>query len=183
VALFSKYSRNKRVIKKLKSIIQTSDAKNILLYLLNSFIKSVVSTSISSGRYNKIFFASLICIILFNFLINELRREKKIVYVPFMEDDSFKIVKYRLPLHKKKFNIKEPTNSFLKPNKIDLAVVPIVGIDALNKRIGFGKGMYDRFFYRLKYRPKIVFIQLELCKSKEILSDNYDIEADYIITG
>ncbi|WNL13261.1 5-formyltetrahydrofolate cyclo-ligase [Arcobacter cryaerophilus gv. pseudocryaerophilus] len=100
-----------------------------------------------------------------------------------MEDDSFKIVKYRLPLHKKKFNIKEPTNSFLKPNKIDLAVVPIVGIDALNKRIGFGKGMYDRFFYRLKYRPKIVFIQLELCKSKEILSDNYDIEADYIITG
>ena len=30
---------------------------------------------------------------------------------------------------------------------------------------------------------KIVFIQLELCKSKEILSDNYDIEADYIITG
>ena len=43
--------------------------------------------------------------------------------------------------------------------------------------------MYDRFFYRLKYRPKIVYIQLELCKSKEILSDNYDIEADYIITG
>ena len=33
VALFSKYSRNKRVIKKLKSIIQISDAKNILLYL------------------------------------------------------------------------------------------------------------------------------------------------------
>ena len=159
VALFSKYSRNKRVIKKLKSIIRISGAKNILLYIP---LDIEVDTTL---------------------LINELRKEKKIVYVPFMEDDSFKIVKYRLPLHKKKFNIKEPTNSFLKPNKIDLAVVPIVGIDALNKRIGFGKGMYDRFFYRLKYKPKIVFIQLELCKSKEILSDNYDIEADYIITG
>lgn len=159
VSLFSKYSKNKRVIEKLKSIIQRVDAKNILLY-----IPLEIEVDIRP-------------------LINELRREKKIVYVPFMKDDSFKIVKYRLPLHKKKFNIKEPSNSFLKPNKIDLAVVPIVGVDALNKRVGFGKGMYDRFFYRLKYRPKIVFIQLELCKSKEILSDNYDIKADYIITG
>ena len=158
VALFSKYSKNKRVIKKLKSIIRISGAKNILLYIP---LEMEVDITL---------------------LITELKK-KKIVYVQFMEDDIFKIVKYRLPLHKKKFNIKEPTNSFLKPNKIDLAVVPIVGIDALNKRIGFGKGMYDRFFYRLKYRPKIVFIQLELCKSKEILSDNYDIEADYIITG
>ena len=100
-----------------------------------------------------------------------------------MQGDSFKIVKYRLPLQKKRFNILEPNNSFLKPNRLDLAIVPVVGVDAINKRIGYGKGMYDRFFYRLKYKPKIVFIQLELCKSKEILSDNYDIEADYIITG
>ena len=33
VALFSKYSKNKRVIKKLKSIIRISGAKNILLYI------------------------------------------------------------------------------------------------------------------------------------------------------
>ncbi len=100
-----------------------------------------------------------------------------------MQDDSFKMVKYRLPLKKRKFGIYEPNNSFMKPKKIDLAIVPIVGVDVLNKRIGFGKGMYDRFFYRLKYRPTIVFTQLVLCKSKEILSDNYDIKADYIITG
>ena len=159
VALFSKYSKNKRVIKKLKSIIQISGAKNILLYIP---LEMEVDITL---------------------LITELRKEKKIVYVPFMEDDSFKIVKYRLPLHKKKFNIKEPTNSFLKPNKIDLAVVPIVGIDVLNKRIGFGKGMYDRFFDRLTYRPTIIFTQLTLCRTEQILSDNYDIQADYIITN
>ena len=78
VSLFSKYSKNKRVIEKLKSIIQRVDAKNILLY-----IPLEIEVDIRP-------------------LINELRREKKIVYVPFMEDDSFKIVKYRLPLHKKK---------------------------------------------------------------------------------
>ena len=90
VALFSKYSKNKRVIKKLKSIIRISGAKNILLYIP---LEMEVDITL---------------------LITELRKEKKIVYVPFMEDDSFKIVKYRLPLHKKKFNIKEPTNSFFK---------------------------------------------------------------------
>ena len=117
-------------------------------------------------------------------LIKTLRKKKNInVYVPFMEADSFKIVKYRLPLNRKKFNILEPNNSFLKPNKIDVAVVPVVGIDSLNKRIGYGKGMYDRFFDRLSYKPTIIFTQLILCKSKEVLSDNYDIQADYIITN
>ena len=97
--------------------------------------------------------------------------------------NSFKIVKYRLPLQKKKFGIKEPNNSFVRPNKIDLAIVPVVGIDGLGKRIGYGKGMYDRFFDRLTYRPTILFTQLTLCRTEQILSDNYDIQADYIITN
>ena len=112
-----------------------------------------------------------------------LRKAKKNVYVPFMQGDSFKIVKYRLPLFKKRFGINEPNNSFFKARKIDLAVIPVVGIDAVGKRIGFGKGMYDRFFARLKYRPIMVFTQLVLCKSEKILSEGYDIHADYIITS
>jgi len=100
-----------------------------------------------------------------------------------MEGDSFKIIKYRLPLQKKKFGIKEPNNSFLKPRQLDLAIVPIVGVDAVYKRIGFGKGMYDRFFDRLSYKPTLVFTQLILCKSDKFLSESYDIQADYIITN
>lgn len=154
-----KYSNSKKIVEKLKYIIKKEDAKNILL-----FVPLELEVNIKP-------------------LILELRKAKKEVFVPFMQDDSFKMVKYRLPLKKRKFGIYEPNNSFMKPKKIDLAIVPIVGVDVLNKRIGFGKGMYDRFFYRLKYRPTIVFTQLVLCKSKEILSDNYDIKADYIITG
>ena len=116
-------------------------------------------------------------------LIKKLRREKKVeVFVPFMFEDSFKIVKYRLPLIKKRFGIKEPNDSHLKP-KIDVAVVPVVGIDGAYKRIGFGKGMYDRFFYRLKYQPTKIFVQRELCKTSQIITDHYDIQADYIITN
>jgi 5-formyltetrahydrofolate cyclo-ligase len=100
-----------------------------------------------------------------------------------MQGESFKIVKYRLPLYKKRFGIKEPNNSFFKAKKIDLAIIPIVGIDAVGKRIGFGKGMYDRFFCNLSYKPTMVFTQLILCKSEKILSESYDIQADYIITN
>ena len=158
-SLFLKYYKNKIIVKKLENFIKKSESKNILLYIPLGIEVDVKP------------------------LIKNLRKKNISVYVPFMQGDSFKIVKYRLPLHKKKFGIKEPNNSFFKPKKIDLAVVPVVGVDVIGKRIGFGKGMYDRFFYRLNYKPTIVFTQLILCKSAEILSDNYDIQADYIITG
>ena len=154
-----KYKKNKTIVKKLTNLIKNDKAKNILLYVPLGIEVDI------------------------NPLIVALRKEKnKSVYVPFMENDSFKIVKFRLPLCRKKFGIKEPNNSFFRPRKIDLAIVPVVAIDALNKRIGYGKGMYDRFFYRLGYRPTIVFTQLVLCKSDKILSNDYDISADYIIT-
>ena len=159
-SLFLKYYKNKIIFKKLEKFTKQSDSKNILLYIPLGIEVDVKP------------------------LINSLRKRKDTtVYVPFMQGESFKIVKYRLPLHKKRFGIKEPNNSFFKARKIDLAIVPVVGIDKLNKRIGFGKGMYDRFFDRLGYKPIMVFTQLILCKSEKILSDNYDIQADYIITN
>lgn len=159
-SLFLKYYKNKIIFKKLKKFIKQSDSKNILLYIPLGIEVDVKP------------------------LINSLRKRKDTtVYVPFMQGESFKIVKYRLPLHKKRFGIKEPNNSFFKARKIDLAIVPVVGVDKLNKRIGFGKGMYDRFFDKLGYKPIMVFTQLILCKSEKILSDNYDIQADYIITN
>lgn len=157
---FSKYYKNKIVVKKLEKFIKDSESNNILLYIPMDIEVDVRP------------------------LINKLRKIKnKNVYVPYMQGDSFKIIKYRLPLYTKKFGIKEPNNSFLKAAKIDLAIVPIVGVDSIAKRIGFGKGMYDRFFGRLTYKPTLVFTQLTLCKSNEILSCDHDIQSDYIITS
>ena len=118
-------------------------------------------------------------------IINKLRKDKNVeVYVPYMIRDSFVPVKYRLPLNKGKFNIKEPIFSSYKDNKIDLdlIVVPIVGIDKLYRRVGFGVGMYDRFYDTLKTKPITIFTQLSLCKTKNIVTYKYDITADYIIT-
>jgi len=115
-------------------------------------------------------------------VIRKLKRENKQIFVPFMEDLSFKMVKYTLPLQKKKFSILEPLNKNKTLSKIDLAIVPVVGIDKSFRRVGFGKGMYDRFFAKLGYKPKIVFVQLRPCISEEILTNDFDIKADEYIS-
>ncbi len=156
---FLKFYKDKKTVKKLKRFIEIYNLKNILLYIPMGLEVNVLP------------------------LINDLRKRQINVFVPFMVGDSFKLVKYRLPLEVKKFGIKEPKNSFCLHKKIDLAIVPVVGVDNQYKRIGFGKGMYDRFFYKLNYKPFIVFTQLTLCKSKKTLSNDYDIQADLIITS
>ena len=110
-------------------------------------------------------------------------RKKHTLLVPFMESESFKLVPYRLPLKRKKFGIYEAGNSFRKFKNIDIAVVPAVGIDKDLKRVGFGKGMYDRFFAKLKKRPYTIFVQRKLCYTKESVCDDYDVFADIVIAG
>ncbi len=109
-------------------------------------------------------------------------RKKRVVYVPFMVGDSFKMVAYRLPLVQGKFNIKETRNSFLNIKHVDMIIVPIIGIDKTYRRIGFGKGMYDRFYERLTKKPIVIFLQTTLCFSSSTVTDDYDIKADYVIT-
>jgi 5-formyltetrahydrofolate cyclo-ligase len=110
-------------------------------------------------------------------------RKKHNIFLPFMEGKSFKMVPFRLPLKRKKFGIMEAGNSFRIINKIDIAIVPVVGIDKNLQRVGFGKGMYDRFFPTLKKKPFTIFVQLEPCITKKRVCDAYDIAADYYISS
>ncbi len=114
-------------------------------------------------------------------LFQTLRKRVK-VYVPFMEGESFRLVQYRLPLQKKKYGILEPNVSHFYLPKIEMAVVPVLGVDGRFRRVGFGKGMYDRFFATLPKRPVTVFVEAVRCLSREKLTDDYDIEADIYIT-
>jgi len=118
-------------------------------------------------------------------LISTLRREKRTILVPFMEGESFRLVKYRLPLKRKKFGIKETkySNQYIK-KEIDLSIIPILGRDISNRRVGFGKGMYDRFFDNTIYNIKrVIFISRLNCVSSKIITNNYDIQANLIIYG
>ncbi|MDR1976205.1 MAG: 5-formyltetrahydrofolate cyclo-ligase [Campylobacteraceae bacterium] len=109
-------------------------------------------------------------------------RRNKTIYVPFMECVSFKLVKYRLPVWKKKFNILEPADSWRLRQKVDVIVIPVIGVDGDLRRVGFGKGMYDRFFAALKPKPFTIFVQLAKCFTQKRLCEAYDIQADVYIT-
>ena len=139
-----KIKKNKSICLEIKKIIDFHRPKKILFYIPLSLEVDVMP------------------------IIAELRKRKDIeVYVPFMKDDSFVPVLFRFPLNLKKFGIKEPNFSTFRNNEIDLdmVVVPIVGIDDTYRRIGFGAGMYDRFFEKLKKKPITIFTQLKLCKA------------------
>ena len=118
-------------------------------------------------------------------LINWLRQNNYKVYVPYVTSKTtFKEVLYRLPLNKNKFKIYEPNNSnkYIK-TKFDMAIVPIIGFDDTFRRIGFGFGYYDRYFSNLKQKPFTVFTQISTCKSSDIITDDYDLQANCIITN
>ena len=154
------WQKDHKVIQKLYTLIRRENARMILLY-----IPLKIEVDIRP-------------------LIRLLRIEKRLLYVPFMEGESFSLVKYRMPLQRKQFGIREPKYSKqYRKRKIDLAIVPMVGTDPTLKRVGFGKGMYDRFFEQeQKNIKKTVFVSRKLCMSPHVVTDYYDISADMIIT-
>lgn len=149
----NRYKLDKDLNNKLYKLIKRDNLRSIMLY-----IPLKIEVNISD-------------------LILRLRKENKILLVPFMEGESFSLVKYRLPLRKKQFAIKEPKNTNKYKHKIDLAIVPIIGTDKTLRRVGFGKGFYDRFFEKNHKRiNKIIFIGREHCVSSEIITDDHDVK-------
>ncbi|OYY30614.1 MAG: 5-formyltetrahydrofolate cyclo-ligase [Sulfurovum sp. 28-43-6] len=158
---YGSYFKDKKTVALLYDIIKERKAKEVMAYLP---LKSEVNL------YG---------------LITRLRKEKRVLYVPFMEGASFRLVKYRLPLKTKQFGIKEPNDSKqFRKKKLDMAIVPMVGTDATHRRVGFGKGMYDRFFEKqAKSINYTVFVARHWCYSPTIVTDDHDVKADMIITA
>ena len=152
-----RYICDKLVLQKIEKIIAYCKPKSILLYL---------PMSVEVNLQN---------------LMKEHRKKLKI-FTPFIEGESFKMVQYRLPLKRNSFDIYEPPNSCRVYKRVDMIIVPVVGVDGNFKRVGFGKGMYDRFYEKLKIKPVTVFVQRVECKTENIVTDYYDIQADYYIT-
>ena len=154
----SKKSKDHKVMKVLETVLNDLNAQSILFYI-------PLATEIDLRP-----------------LLQAQKRRQKKCYVPFMVRESFKMVTYRLPLARRVFGLSEPNDSLLSIKNIDVAIVPVVGVDTDAKRIGFGKGMYDRFFPTLTKKPIIIFVQLDECICDTKITDHYDVQADIYIT-
>ena len=157
-SLVSKINKNHKVSNSLENLINEVNPRSILFYLALPFELDLQT------------------------LLKKQKRKKVECFVPFMVGESFKMVTYRLPLKLAKFGVKESQNSLLNIKNVDMVIVPVVGVDADARRVGFGKGMYDRFFSKLTKKPLTVFVQIEECICDEKITDYYDIQADIYIT-
>lgn len=136
-------------------------------------------------KYNILLYIPLPTEVDLTSMIHVLRKCKKYqVFVPKLEKTSFNMVKYRFPLVKNRWRLYEPkTCNIYKNIIIDIAIVPVLGVDKNIKRIGFGKGMYDRFFNNLNVRPYSIFVSRIQQIATQPLCQWYDIQADKYVSA
>lgn len=77
------------------------------------------------------------------------------------------------------FNVFEPsTSQEISRDNIDAFIIPCVGICFDGKRIGYGKGYYDR--YLSGYRGIKIALNYKECSDLDFKADDYDVKIDYI---
>lgn len=154
--IFAK-SKHYSLIFSLEKLIKLKKAKRILIFMPTKFEPDV-------------------------YKLRQKISSKVTILIPFMLDISFKMVKLRSPFSNSRFNIKETHNQNKFYKKIDMAIVPVVGVSRNFARVGHGKGYYDRFFAQLNYKPEIVFVGIKELLCKEDISDFHDIKCDFYLT-
>ena len=76
-------------------------------------------------------------------------------------------------LVKSKYGIPEPAGGMhIAPAMLDLVFVPLLAFDKTGHRVGYGKGMYDRFLQQC--RPGVRTIGLSLFEPVNVITDTDD---------
>jgi 5-formyltetrahydrofolate cyclo-ligase len=86
-------------------------------------------------------------------------------------------------LVKNRFGIPEPDQGEeVQPEDIDLVFVPLLAFDRKGQRVGYGKGMYDRFL--LQCGPDVRTIGLSLFEPVPVIedADSWDIPLQTVVT-
>lgn len=115
-------------------------------------------------------------------IMQEILSEGKTLSLPRLKDDKlvFCNVKKISDLEKGEFGIMEPKQYCPTSEKIDVIVVPAIGMTREGHRLGYGKGFYDKF---LKDKD-ITTIALTYAKLvvKNIPNSELDIPIKWIVT-
>jgi 5-formyltetrahydrofolate cyclo-ligase len=177
--------QNKKDIFRQQSIKKLKNLKN--KYILNKNINKNIQKTIdkltndNKNLKNILFFMPLSYEPNILSLIKKYRKKYN-CFIPFIQNISFKMIPFRHPFVLSKFGTRESLYSIFYKKDLDIIIVPVIGYDSKKRRIGFGKGMYDRFVEKLQKKPIIIFVQLDNIYSKEIITQFFDIKYDIYIT-
>lgn len=126
-----------------------------------------------------------------HFLISELLKNKKNIYLPIIKSFSCKkllFIKYKKlkDLKNNKLNILEPKFNITKLislHLLDVIILPTVLFDNFGNRLGMGGGFYD---YTLQYWKKNNFLLIGLAydfqKIKKLKNKKWDVPLSIVIT-
>ncbi len=107
------------------------------------------------------------------------------VYLPCMESGKMYAADIKsAALELSSFGIAQPQfgdASLIKPEELDLVIVPGIAFDREKNRVGFGKAYYDSFLAQTKNAKKIAFAyDFQIVDS--IPAETHDVRMDKIIT-
>ena len=113
-------------------------------------------------------------------LIQEFK-EKKEFYVPIVRGQEMYFTKYKEPMQKNKYGILEPDEKIeIDKDQLDLMIVPLVGYNQNNYRLGYGGGYYDR--YLKNYHGYTIGLAYLFQYLKDYQPEFFDIPLNQIIT-
>jgi len=95
---------------------------------------------------------------------------------------EFRRVKELTDLRIGSFGILEPAGDACDPSVADLIVVPGVAFDLFGRRIGYGKGFYDRALHRLEGSGRLVGFCYDFQLVEEIAGEPHDVVMDLVVT-
>ena len=115
-------------------------------------------------------------------IIQELLSNAKEVFLPKVIGDKIefrKIVDFS-NLEKGSFDIMEPKDDCKVDNKLDVILIPTVGITPKGIRLGYGHGFYDRFLVENKVTTISLILEKQVVKN--IPKSEHDVIIDWIVT-
>lgn len=95
---------------------------------------------------------------------------------------SFREIQSLAELEPGKYGILEPPGDSHDPAAFDLIVVPGICFDSAGRRIGYGKGYYDKALHRLERTGRLVAVCFDFQLMPEILGELHDVVMDLIVT-
>ena len=106
----------------------------------------------------------------------------KDVLLPKVQEDEldFRKITDLNSLEKGSFDIMEPKDNCKKSDKIDVIIVPTVGISADGNRLGYGHGYYDRFLAKTDAVSVALTYEKQIIKS--VPSTENDVTINWIVT-
>ncbi|MFT7688260.1 MAG: 5-formyltetrahydrofolate cyclo-ligase [Candidatus Azotimanducaceae bacterium] len=83
------------------------------------------------------------------------------------------------------YGIHEPTPDKkleFNPYMLDIVLLPLLGFDQKGRRLGMGKGYYDRTFKAGWRRPKLIGLAHGVQECENLIQDDWDVDLDLIVT-